>query len=154
MTGRHERVAIESSLQAYWKHQFSPEVVTIFPGMLVETSKLTSWAEVWVQSSLRRRGRATSLPMVNVSAVVHLFSRHGQQPGVLRRMMDEACGLLSSRTLLVRDFQRAGSPVVGYLKLYEAQARTMVEGQGASRQPGLSHAVVTCEGMFGGVGES
>ena len=146
------RLALESSVQTYWRHHFTADVTTIFPGMAVDTSQFTSWAELWIQSSRQRRGRVTSLPMLDVAVVVHLFSRVRQNPGDLRSLIDQACELLTQRTLLIRDFAHQGMPIVGYLKLYEARAQLMVEGEASSRQPGLSHAVVTCEGLFGGLG--
>ncbi len=138
---------IESSLQSYWRGQFSGEVPTYFPGMLVDHARQSRWAELWVQSSRQRKARVGGIRLLDVSVVLHLFAQRNTQPGVMRELVDEAVGVLSLKTLVIRDFRRTGGPVVGYLKLFEAQTRWMSDQKSNESKLGVDHTVITCEGL-------
>ena len=137
---------LTGSVFSYWRDLFSPEVKTVFPGMQIDTAKENKWVELWMQSTLRKPQRVTSQKLHDVSILVHCFSHAGNERSHINQLAETSLELLSQQILVIRDFEQAGVPIVGYLKLYEAESRILTRNR-LEKESGLQHIVVTCDGI-------
>lgn len=135
------------SVQVSWRDEFSA-APTIYPGMQLETAAVPAWVELWVdaQDEFVRRDGSPDQQAVWVS--VHCFSRDAQAATRVQGLADAARNVISRRMIDVRDYSLSGEPLIGRLRMREAEVRDLTRDEGTDTRGVLRHIVLTSRGRL------
>jgi len=147
MTQVLSQESISASLLLFWSENFGESVTTIYPGMKVDTSDLTEWVELWVDSWSRRPQRIGGIPLINVTATIHCFVRTGQNAGRIQELTDSVRSLFAQESMALRDFTLSGEPQIGMIRLREPETRNLTRTQTGTLQVILHHTAVVVRGF-------
>lgn len=137
---------IVHSLHVHWANAFTV-CPTVHPGQQIDTSTVTAWAELWVDSWDEERGRSDGPQRLPVSVTLHCFSRHATETSDVHRLADGARTALSRQLVEIRDYSEVGTPLLGYLRLRESELRDMTRAHDDELRGMLRHVVVLCRGV-------
>jgi hypothetical protein len=135
------------SVQVCWRDEFAA-APTIYPGQQIDTSGLAAWAELWVDAWDEAVRRDISPDQQWVWLTVHCFTREPLEATHIHNLAATARGIISRRTIDVRDFSLSGEPLLARLRMHEAEARDLTRDEGAADRGVLRHVVVTCRGRL------
>ena len=137
--------AITRSLHDHWSVGFTAST-TAYPGQQLETSALADWVELWVEMWDEAIRRDVAPCAVDVAVTVHCFSRSVSAVTRGQRLADAARSVLSHQTIEVRDFEMSGEPLLGHVRLREAETRDLTRRDGDENRGVLQHVVVVVGG--------
>jgi len=146
MTEVLSQAEISASLLTYWKQQFGEEVTTIYPGMKVDTTSLSEWVEIWVDSWSRRPQRLGGIPYLDVTTTVHCFVKAGQQSGRIQTLTDSVRSLFAQESIPLKEFSESAEPTIGWIRLKEPETRNLTRNQIGTLQVVLHHTAVIVRG--------
>jgi hypothetical protein len=135
------------SVQVCWRDEFAA-APTIYPGQQIDTSGLAAWAELWVDAWDEPVRRDSSPDQLWVWLTVHCFTREPLQATRVHHLAATARGVISRRTINVRDYSSSEEPVIAHLRMREAETRDLTRDEGAADRGVLRHIVVTCRGRL------
>lgn len=150
MTAVLSHEAISASLLSHWSDQFGGSTTTIYPGMKVDTSELSEWVEIWVDSWSRRPQRIGGLPLIDVTATVHCFVKAGNDTGRIHELTDTVRSIFAQESVPLKDFTQSGEPDIGVIRLKEPETRNLTRNQSGSLQVILHHTAVIVRGSAQG----
>lgn len=139
--------AITRSVHVHWGASFDA-CPTIHPGQQMETEDLAEWVELWVDSWGERARRGSGPDRTDVSVTVHCFSQHAAETARVHRVADAVRSALSGQLIAVRDYGMGGAPLVGRLRLREAELRELTRLDDDGLRGRLRHLVVLCRGSL------
>lgn len=142
-----EHESITASLYRFWNDGFDPAVTTIYPGIKADTSALTEWVEIWVDSWARRPQRIAGVPVVDVTVVVHCFVKSGSDGGRIHELTDRVRATFAQETVPLKDFQQSGSPQIGTIRLKEPETRNLTRRTTGELKTVLHHTAVVIRGF-------
>ncbi|REJ71578.1 MAG: hypothetical protein DWQ34_06095 [Planctomycetota bacterium] len=145
--------AITRSVQTFWAAGFSASA-TVYPGQQADTSALEEWVELWIESWEEAVRRDASPHIVRVNVTVHCFSRSATAATRVQELADAARDVLARQTIVIRDYDESGTPVLGHVRLREAEMHDMTRPQGAEHRGVLRHAVVAINGRAESLAEA
>ena len=138
---------VTGSVLAWWRDEFPLSVLTVWPGTAVETAGARAWIEIWVEEFARGPQRSGAPERMDLSISVHCFVEGSTDKGRVQEIADAVRETLSQRTIPIHDHDASGAPLVGYVRILEAETRELTRNQQASLQEGLQHVVVTWRGV-------
>ena len=138
--------AISASLLFYWKTQFGESVTTIYPGMKVDTTSLSEWVEIWVDSWSRRPQRIGGIPLIDVTVTVHCFVKSGQESGRIQQLTDSIRSVFAQETIALINFHQSDEPQMGLIRLKEPETRNLTRNQAGALQVVLHHTAIIVRG--------
>jgi hypothetical protein len=141
----HESIA--SSLLAFWSNQFSAGVTTVYPGMKVNTTDLSEWVEIWIDSWSRKPQRIGGVPLIDVAVSVHCFVKSGTDAGRIHAVTDAVRLVFSQESVPLHDFEQSGEPRIGTIRIKEPETRNLTKHNLESQQIVLHHTVVLFRGF-------
>lgn len=139
--------AITRSVHVHWDSQFSA-CPTVRSGEQIDAAAQTAWVELWVDVWDEEPRRNDSPERAVVSVTVHCFSRHPTVTAKVRGVVDAARGALSRRLIEVRDYEQSGAPLIGRLRLREAELRDLTRAHDDALRGSLRHIAVLCRGVM------
>ncbi|MEX0701183.1 MAG: hypothetical protein WD069_03730 [Planctomycetales bacterium] len=137
---------ITGSLFSHWADQFPLSAPTIYPGTEVDLADAVEWIDLALDAWSDRAGREIGKRMLSVTVAVHCFAKPSTDHGRADELADAARATLAGRTIAVRDADESGLPVVGYLKLFEAQVRDLSRSA-RDTGGGLRHVAIRVSGI-------
>ena len=146
MTAVLSQEAISASLLSHWSDRFGVSVTTIYPGMKVDTSELSEWVEIWVDSWSRRPQRIGGIPLIDVTATVHSFVKAGSDTGRIQELTDAVRSVFAHESVTLKDFTQSGELEIGIVRLKEPETRNLTRTQSGSLQVVLHHTAVVIRG--------
>ncbi|MBD3673491.1 MAG: hypothetical protein HUJ26_08185 [Planctomycetaceae bacterium] len=146
MTEVLSQEAIAASLLSFWKSRFDGSVTTIYPGMKVDTTSLSEWVEIWVDSWSRRPQRLGGIPYLDVTATVHCFVKSGQESGRIQAITDSVRTVFAQESIPLKDYSESAVPTIGLIRLKEPETRNLTRHQTGSLQIVLHHTAVIVRG--------
>lgn len=139
--------SISASLLKFWSDQFSAGVTTVYPGMKVNTTDLTEWVEVWIDSWSRKPQRIGGISLIDVTVSVHCFVKSGTDTGRIHELTDAARSVFSQESVELHDFEQSGEPQIGTIRIKEPETRNLTKHNLESQQLVLHHTVVLFRGF-------
>ena len=139
--------AISASLLSFWNNQFPGGVVTVYPGMKVNTTDLTEWVELWIDSWSRKPQRIGGCSLNDVSVTVHSFVRASSQSGRIHELTDSIRSVFSQETIELKDYSLSAEPLIGSIHMKEPETRNLTKNTLDQRQVVLHHTVVVFRGF-------
>lgn len=138
--------AISASLLSFWNQQFGESLVTIYPGMKVNTTELSEWVEIWVDSWSRSPQRIGGIPLIDVTVTIHCFVKAGQGSGRIQELTDSVRSIFAQESVPLIDFSLSEQPQFGLLRLKEPDTRNLTRHHTGSLQVVLHHTAVIVRG--------
>jgi len=138
--------AISASLLSFWKTQFGESVTTIYPGMKVDTTSLTEWVEIWVDSWSRRPQRLGGIPLIDVTVSVHCFVKAGSESGRIQQLTDSIRTVFAQETIPLIDETVSDDSSIGFIRLKEPETRNLTRAQTGTLQVALHHMAIIVRG--------
>lgn len=146
MTDVLSQEAISASLLSFWSSEFGGSVTTVYPGMKVDTTSLSEWVEIWVDSWSRRPQRLGGIPYLDVTATVHCFVKAGQESGRIQAITDAVRSVFAQESIPLKNFSESAEPTIGWIRLKEPETRNLTRHQAGSLQVVLHHTAVIVRG--------
>ncbi len=131
-----------SSIHAHWSTHFPEEVPTIYPGLRLDTERLTQWCELWVDGWSDPPRRAIAPDGLTVSILVHCFARHPADKTAVHRLASAARAALSGQTLPIQDFGPETPASLGVLRVREQTVQDLSRNHAALGQERVQHLVL------------
>ncbi|MCA9040457.1 MAG: hypothetical protein KDA65_08930 [Planctomycetaceae bacterium] len=142
-----KQMAITSSLMKQWQEDINLEVPTSYPGMQLDTSALTGWLEWRTEFWKPYVQRISQQELQRLSVEVHVYSRGVESGLVLNQLVDGVLPVLTRKTIAVHDYEVSGTPLVGYVSLYEPEVRELSRNELNRQSSPLRHALVEWRGL-------
>jgi hypothetical protein len=139
--------AITRSVHVHWETAFSA-CPTVHPGQQIDTGDQSAWVELWVDVWDEQARRNESPERAVIALTVHCFSRHTTATAEARGVVDAARSALSRQLIEVRDYEQSGAPLIGHLRLREAELRDLTRAHDDSLRGAVRHVVVLCRGVM------
>lgn len=137
---------IVGSLFAHWDANFPLSVPTIFAGAPASTQTASEWIELWVDAWSRPPQRPAAPTVLEVTVTAHVFVRPGTDRSRIHQLADAVRSTLEHQTVGIRDYDSSGTPLRGWLTLFETETHELTRADRESKQHGLQHVVVSCTG--------
>ena len=134
---------ISLCLQRAWASDFPASIPTVYPGTVRDTSALEEWVELWVDSVQRPIQRQTAPDSATIALTVHCFCRHPNQTTRIQQIADQASLALAGKCFPVPDPTNAAAPPIGWVRVAEAQVKTLTRNRPDAFRAPLHHVVVT-----------
>ncbi|MEX0715331.1 MAG: hypothetical protein WD066_02025 [Planctomycetaceae bacterium] len=116
---------IAGGLFAHWADEFPLDVPTVFPGTEIDLADAAEWIDISLDAWSDRVRRHGGKRRVTLMLSVHCFAKPSTDHGRADELADAAEATLAGRTISIRDADESGLPIVGYVKLFEPQARDL-----------------------------
>ena len=138
---------IVAAVHSYWAAALPSDLVTLYPGVRLDTSGLQHWCELWVDAWSDPPRRAVAPDRLRIAIIVHCFSRHPTQKAGVHRIASLAREALAGRTLPVAPSEAITGDLWGCLRIREHAAHDLTRNQAASGQERLQHLVLTFDAI-------
>lgn len=123
------------------------EVVTVYPGMQVDTSSLKEWVEWRADLWERIAGRQQQKPLFRLSLRLHLFSREEPSRLSMHEMVDAARPVYTQQTVPVLDYSENDKPLVGHVLMYESELQDLSRNDLEAGRHALKHSLLEWRGI-------
>ncbi len=137
---------ISATVFRCWADGLSEPILTIYPGLRVETAHVTEWYEIWVDQWSPRAQRQRSPELCDLRVTVHAFVKATTDKSRIQQLMDHARTVLTGQTLAILDPDDSDT-VLGYIKLGEADIKELTRMDADAHRHGLQHQAALWRGI-------
>lgn len=132
--------AILSGLHAWWKaHITTP---THYPGVPLDTTPLSEWIELWVDTWTHQPRRTTQAESIDITITAHLFVKAATNLARIHSLAHTLRTTLEHQPIPLRDPTIDDHPLVGYVIPREPEIRDLTRPLQPAA-PHLHHLVLT-----------
>lgn len=137
---------ISSTVFRCWADGLAEPILTIYPGLRVDTANVTEWYELWIDQWSPRAQRQRAPELCDVRVTVHAFVKSTTDKSRVQQLMDQARTILTGRTIAMTDPDDSSS-VLGYIKLGEADIKELTRMDADAQRHGLQHQTALWRGI-------
>lgn len=138
---------LSTALQRHVAEEMPENVPLVLPGVVLDAETTAEWIEFSCDAVDGVVQRDSPAELQEVSVTLQVFVRASRQTTRVQALADAARSIISRRLIDVHDQTVSDEPVIGSVRLREADVRDLTRVHAAEQRRALRHVVVTARGV-------
>jgi len=138
--------ALITALQRHVAVEMPEDVPLVLPGIVLDAEATAEWIEFSCDAVGGIAQRDSPAELHEVSVTLQVFVRASRQTMRIQTLAGAARSIVSGRLIDIRDQTVSDEPIIGAVRLREADLRDLTRVHAAEQRRALRHVVVTARG--------
>ena len=146
MTSTLDLTTLIGNLFDYWELNFPHDVVTAYPGIVIDTQNLAEWVDLELNEFSRCIGRDSSPPRGDIVLKVNLFVRRSTDFSRINRLANTALAIFTQTTIPLYA-PDSTELLLGYAQMLEGHVQNHTRHDREVHGVDLQRVTITVKGI-------